>query len=90
MGPLRKLKLARFSSCSRGRESATPRVFRHPPYRRLALTLMETCVKNCDYAVHEAAGQRVFLDAVVALAEASPDQATHEHALARTRGAQSL
>jgi len=47
----------------------------------LALTLIETCVKNCGREVHEAVGTREFLGAVSAVAERSPSEETREKAL---------
>ena len=41
-----------------------------PKVVQLALTLVETCVKNCGFPFHAVVGTNNFLDAVIALASA--------------------
>ncbi|KAJ8604574.1 hypothetical protein CTAYLR_007625 [Chrysophaeum taylorii] len=54
---------------------------RDPKVQSLALTLIETCVKNCGREVHAAVGTREFLGTVAKVAETSAAPATRESAL---------
>jgi len=49
--------------------------------QKLAVTLAETCVKNCGAEVHGAVGTRKFLSAVVAVGETSSAGETRDAAL---------
>ena len=50
--------------------------------QKLAVTLVETCVKNCGRDVHRAVGTKSFLQAVAAVGESSSNGETREKALA--------